>query len=426
MTAEDQPPGLQLPRDTTPTWEMELLVSGATIFGLMQLPALLDRGYFTAINLSSADYFRLVSLLWMYSKIAVITLAITFIVHLVLRGYWVALVGMDSVYPGGIRWDNLAMGPIARARSERHAGSMPANIERADNRATRVFGTGFGFAMVMMVPALAMLLLLASSMLVDVLFGPGYTLPLVGLLTAIILVPWFAASLIDRQLAHRLAPGGRVTRALSGVLEFYSRLGIGQRDNALIALFISHEGRRKAGLTSLLVILPVIGVVMVQSNIAKGELPLGLSSGLASSEIGSPSNSPAAFYADSGVDRAAVLPIPHLATRVATGPYLPLFVPFIPRLHGPRLASTCPEAVAIQVEPGGSTAQLECMARLTAIKLDGVAIIVPLDSSTDPQTGQAGLLAMLPVASLPSGRHEVSLNRPDGREGLRYRIPFWK
>lgn len=66
------------------------------------------------------------------------------------------------------------------------------------------------------------------------------------------------------------------------------------------------------------------------------------------------------------------------------------------------------------------------MARLTAIKLDGVAIIVPLDSSTDPQTGQAGLLAMLPVASLPSGRHEVSLNRPDGREGLRYRIPFWK
>ena len=34
------------PAQTTPTWEMELLVSGATIFGLLQLPTLLDRAYF--------------------------------------------------------------------------------------------------------------------------------------------------------------------------------------------------------------------------------------------------------------------------------------------------------------------------------------------------------------------------------------------
>lgn len=426
MTAEQQPPGLQLPRDTTPTWEMELLVSGATIFGLLQLPALLDRGYFTAINLSTADYVRLVTLLWMYSKVAVITLAITFIVHLVLRGYWVALVGMDSVYPGGIRWQNLAMGPIARARSEQRASSMPANIERADNRATRVFGTGFGFAMVMMLPALAMLLVLACSLLVDALFGPGYTLPLVGWLTAIILVPWAAASMIDRRFGGKFAPGGRLARALASVLHFYSRLGMGERSNVLIALFMSHEGRRKAGLTSLLIILPVLGVVMVQSTIAKGELPLGLSSGLATRDMGSPSNSPAAFYADSGADRASVLPVPHVAARVATGPYLELFVPYIPRLHGPRLASTCPAALAIRAEPGASRARLRCLAGLTAIELDGVPVATTLDSSTDPQTGQAGLLAMLPLAALPSGRHEVSLNRPDGRAGLRYRIPFWK
>ena len=31
---------LALPRRTTPTWELELLISGATIFGLLQLPGL--------------------------------------------------------------------------------------------------------------------------------------------------------------------------------------------------------------------------------------------------------------------------------------------------------------------------------------------------------------------------------------------------
>src|SRR5690606_14228449 len=35
-----------LPRRTTPTWEMELLISGATVFSLMQAPDLLDRLYY--------------------------------------------------------------------------------------------------------------------------------------------------------------------------------------------------------------------------------------------------------------------------------------------------------------------------------------------------------------------------------------------
>jgi hypothetical protein len=34
---------IRLPPKTTPTWEVELLVSGATVFGLAQLPPLADR-----------------------------------------------------------------------------------------------------------------------------------------------------------------------------------------------------------------------------------------------------------------------------------------------------------------------------------------------------------------------------------------------
>lgn len=111
----------QLPSDTTPTWEMELLVSGATTIGLLQLPGLLDKAYFSILNRSSEDVADLLQFLWLYSKISLITLIVTFVLHLCLRGYWVALVGMNSVYPGGVRWQNLRLGPIARQVSERCA-----------------------------------------------------------------------------------------------------------------------------------------------------------------------------------------------------------------------------------------------------------------------------------------------------------------
>ena len=153
-----------LPRHTTPTWEMELLVSGATTVGLLQLPALLDRTLFRLMNSAAPDYAELLKILWVYSKTALITLILTFIVHLCLRGYWVALVGMNSVYPGGVRWDRLRMGPIAR-RSSAAGPGMDAAIEIADNRATRVFGTGVGLAMFMMLLAVIMAIIVITSLL---------------------------------------------------------------------------------------------------------------------------------------------------------------------------------------------------------------------------------------------------------------------
>jgi hypothetical protein len=42
----NEPEHERVPAQTTPTWEMELLVSGATIFGLLQLPTFLDHAYF--------------------------------------------------------------------------------------------------------------------------------------------------------------------------------------------------------------------------------------------------------------------------------------------------------------------------------------------------------------------------------------------
>jgi len=418
----------QVPAKTTPTWEMELLISGATIFGLLQLPALIDRGYYIALNLSAAEYEGFLFPLWMYSKVAVVTLAITFLLHLFLRGYWVALVGMNSVYPGGIRWENLRMGPIATARSKQESGSMPALIERADNRATRVFATGFGFAMVMIVVSAFIALVLVIGALVDALFGSGHLGQVFGLLLTVVAVPFMAATLMDEGIGAKLAPESRTARALDKVLGTYTRAGLGRRSNTIMAVFVSNEGRARAVATALLLMLPVTSVLMLQSTIARGKLPLGLFVGLSTEDAFSRSTSVAAFYVDSGADRAVFLPLPHIPSRVVTGKYVELFVPFIPRLHGPAMERACPRALPARE----LQSRLDCLTKLSDIRIDGAPVAVGLDASSDALTGQPGMLAMLPIEKLAPGRHELSLNSP-GRDGgdperpqRRFRIPFWK
>jgi hypothetical protein len=415
----------QLPARTTPTWEMELLVSGATIFGLLQLPELLDHGYFRAVNLMPQDYADLLMPLWLYTKIAVVTLILTFLAHLCLRAYWVALVGMNSVYPGGIRWDKLGLGPIARARlaAQAPAEHIAEAIERADNRATRVFGVGVSFAMLMVAPVVLVLVALAIALLVQALLGEGQSVDVLGVAVAVILLPWMLAMVADRRLGTWLAKLPVAGRVVGAVADFYARFGFGPRSNPLVALFASHAGRVRFALTALLVIMPVS---LVLAFSVRGRLPFGMFAGLNGKDTFSASASPSAFYADQRGNPWMIQPLPRVPSRVVEGPYLELFVPFIPRLHAAQLGRSCPQLATSSGT--GDRARLDCLARIVDIRLDGTEVAIPLEATTDAQTGQQGMLAMIPVGALAPGRHELSLLEPDRRGGepRRYRIPFWK
>ena len=237
-----------LSKRTTPTWEMELLVSAGTIFGLLQLPALLDQWPSRLFNSSSEAFSMLLSAAWVYSKMTLFIVIATFGAHLCLRAYWVALVGMDSVYPGGIRWDRMRMGPIARELSSKRAKPMAEAIEAADNRATRVFGTGFGAAMLMLFPIMLALVGLLVAWMVDLAFGPRLAALSFYAVFGLVLLPLIFVQAIDPRLGARYGPGSVPARIVAGVLRPYRWIGLDGSSNLLIGLFASHEGNRRAGL----------------------------------------------------------------------------------------------------------------------------------------------------------------------------------
>jgi hypothetical protein len=416
-----------LPARTTPTWEMELLVSGGTAFGLLQLPSLLDRAFFLAMNAASVEIAELVKLLYIYTKIALVTLLLTFILHLCLRGYWVALVGMDSVYPGGVRWGKLRLGPVARRASEAGARPMPVEIEVADNRATRVFGLGFALAMLMLVPAALMLVGIGMAMFARPL--PGGLGPQFAIAAALLLLlgPWVLASALDGKGDRGRDPASRLGRAMSSVFRFYGRIGLDGRGNLPLALFMTHEGlwrTARAGLVVMLVVVAVIVAPVLSVNDSRWFSDRTLPEATMAQALPE-------FYADAGVSRHVAVPHPWIATRIVRDDYLAVFIPYLPRRHVPAMRKACPDVSAGAATGTPVAGARTCLARVIDLRVDGVPADVAFEESADPQTGQRGFLAMVPVRGLAPGRHELSLKGPmrgaGPKGGLQaIRIPFWR
>ncbi len=223
MTPHDPapPPANQVPNRTTPTWEMELLVSGATVFGLLQLPAQADRLLFGFYNSSNFAVATLTPSLWVYVKFSLLTLIATFIVHLCLRGYWVALVGLHSVYPEGFRWDRLTskLGPHFLASSREMTGEIDTVIERADNRASIAFGLGFGMATLMLMPMVVVAAIMVVVGLYEMLGGDGVhamvVMVVLGMLVMLVFVALVAWDKSKGAAAGLDSRTGRSARAFS-------------------------------------------------------------------------------------------------------------------------------------------------------------------------------------------------------------------
>src|SRR6188768_3976027 len=83
---------------TSPTWELELFLSGALVFATLQLPDVVEH-FFHGLEPHLAGATRTVVMnLSLYAKAIAYTLLITFTVHLIGRALWVALMGLQSVF----------------------------------------------------------------------------------------------------------------------------------------------------------------------------------------------------------------------------------------------------------------------------------------------------------------------------------------
>ena len=409
----------------TKTYDIELLLSGALVFGLMNVPGQMDAVFdrWTArldgIASSAATY------LYTYAEMIVYAMLVTFILHLVLRGYWIALLGFESVWSDGWSWDKLKLGPHSRAHVARRVTSLSEAINKADDRASVVFAAGALLVMVFLYSLMMVIGAVIVAVLLSAATGmPGRTAFSVTFFAAF--VPMTVIPLIDRRFAARWNPQSVAARVFGRI----ARVGLWFSPIRFTApvqfVFQSRIGERKLTLALGGAALVIGSALLLSMLLRTGALRLD------GWTYFDPRPSAASIdprhYRDSGAARDGRRPT--IDSDIIGGPVIRLYLPYRPRRHNPVIATACPD-LAAAIAAGTAPDHLKGAAYvggLYKLSLDGAPLTASYTFARDAASDFVGVLAYLPTEGLSPGPHELTIDAPGSdaeapREIIK--IPFY-
>lgn len=126
------------------SWEAELLVSAIAIYGTFQLFGLVDWVTNFFINVLNPSQYYVAYFITFFGLIAISVLASMFIIHFVLRAYWVGLVGLNSVFPDYSIEDS-AYSKIYTQKILAILPKLKDSIKKADELCSVIFSVAFTF-----------------------------------------------------------------------------------------------------------------------------------------------------------------------------------------------------------------------------------------------------------------------------------------
>ncbi len=126
---------------------MELLITGFVLIGLLQLPeAMEDWGLQYLLGRSNANifiFFLEVFINGLITGVRIIT--VNLVILLLMRGFWVGMIGLSSAYPKGIQPDKLNFADRFARNLQRESLDAEGLIVRLDNWCSSIFALSFLF-----------------------------------------------------------------------------------------------------------------------------------------------------------------------------------------------------------------------------------------------------------------------------------------
>lgn len=403
------------------TYEIELLISGALVFGLLNVPSQIENAFEYWLTRLDGLTITVVMYLIVYADLVAYALLGTFILHLCLRGYWVALLGLESVWPSGWALDKLKLGPNSRRLIERDLPTLSTTIDRADDRASLVFAAGALLALLFVYSVIGVLLGLAiASAITAVMPWPGEVVffSVLGVTAGTALV----VSLVDRFFGAKFEPESMGGRVLAGLVKVAVATSPIRLMGPIQFVFQTHLGERKVT-TFLMGAMVVLGAVMVGSFASRlGAVRID-GWHFFDDEVVGVMASPA-YYRSMAAERDGQLPT--IDADVMVGSTMRVYLPYRPRRHNPLLEKACP-GQKVGVDGRSNTAAASCVGGLYALKIDDRPVTpTAFDFTRQAETDFLGVLAYVDIQALTPGRHELHVQAP-GREGeppVVTRIPF--
>jgi hypothetical protein len=421
-------------------WEQELIISGGVVFALMQVPGVVDGAFARLEPHLSAGTVMLGLMGYQYVKLILYTLIAAFVIHLSSRAYWVGLIGLHSVFPGGVRESELKEGPITQEVNRRLTPTLPRAIAVTDDFCSSIFSLSFmmvtGFLMSI---AWGVAIALGTWAVSKAFFGGVWQ---GGVFLGGFLLFGFGPVVVmqvDRRLGARVRPGSTAHRLIRGALTLYYRALLLQVWAPISRVLFSNLPRRKA-YTGYYVLMILLIVFFLATDVLSR---IGLSAVDGARFLPAEDDARSVngiLYEDQRPDGEIYALTPSIPSDVVQGPYVRLFVPYSPLRQDAAVAERCPGVRALSElkdvpADRDVAAVLACLARLQPVSVNGRPLAVPFRFRTDPRSGIRGIVAYVPTANLPRGENVITVARAPRRRSAErlvgqrsqppYAIRFW-
>lgn len=424
-------------------WELELLISGAVTFALLQLPARLDRWYARVDPRMDGVADMATYAAYYVGSLVVYALVGSFTLHLMGRAYWVGLIGLETVFPRGARWDAARYGPVVREVYRERLGGLQVVIDRTDRFCSVIFSAAFTLVMFMAYGVLAVGVVTILAWAATALFlGGRYFTEAYFAAVVLFTIPSIVITYLDRRYGSRLAPGSRAQRWLGrGARFLYYYSGVPFFGQVWMILH-TNLSRRVFYTAFYLVFTLLVGTFVVKFLVLRHGLVR--MDGYAALPAAGGSTLSAGHYDNLRPADEEPSTAPSIQADVVEGPYVKLFIPYLPGRMNELLRERCPglppRTAALRIaSPGrdslGAAEQqqvVSCLSALQPVRLNGQEIRPSFRFYRHPASGLRGRVAYIPTAGLPVGENVLEVAAPPRPRSDRrpprpaHRIPFWR
>ena len=424
------------------TWELELIISGAVLYALVQLPGAIDGWYFGAEPHLAGATRSLAGAFYYYAKLACYTLGTAFIIHLAARAYWVGLLGLDTAFPNGVRWEKLGQTPIAIQVYRERQPPLERLVHRVDRFCSVIFSSAFVIVFLFVYSVITILVLGLLALPISAYFFEGERLgDIIEVLAFVLLAPVPIVALLDRLMQNRLDPSRGLGRIVYRVNSAVYSLSIGVTYIPVVNILLTNVRKTAVYGAFAALIAVVLGLFTVKDSwLSRGRLAISGYEYLPDSDLTATVDY--RYYADLYRPGGRATDHPTIQSQAVGDPFVRLFLPYIPERHSEAIERGCRGVAALggtgprlldreRRDPPAAqvSALLACLTALQPVRLNGQPIAPQYRFYTDPVTRRRGIVAFLSVSELPAGENRLSVGAlPEADQlqpALPHEIPFW-
>ncbi|MBT1450349.1 hypothetical protein KJ365_05600 [Glaciecola sp. XM2] len=406
------------------SWEAELLVSAVATFSAFQLFSVIEWLTNKFIDVLLPSHYMFGYFIVYSGLLAISVLVAMFVIHFVLRSYWVGLVGLNSVFPEYGMEDSM----YSKIYTEKLLNELPelkTSIEKVDELCSVIFSSAFAVMMIYSFIALMFgFILIIYSLL-------SQYIPFVAVL---IILCAFAAVLVAQILVSAFANLER-NKDKEGLQNLHFKfvkftsmalLGPFYRANMQITMTFGSNYKKNKSLSKLLLSFIFAGMALSIFKIFDTNVFYMLDNTRYQNE----SYAYAAFYKNTQSQNAFLM-TPQIQSDAIYGESIELFIPVFS--HESRLLETAacedfdaPDDVSkLQRRTGSGFALLACYKTYHTIMINGEELDVQFINYRQADTSQKGIKAFISQAYFKEGLNELVIQKRFPDSEANWRILFF-